>query len=156
MKKVDKKGLFDPYSIEIEESSEVNEILNYSDILTEIARTLIDYRNKNKLTQEDLAKKLNMNQSMVTKLESGRYNATFKMLLKISYTLEKNSHLFLKIIEDIRNVLEYKEEYKNIMSIGKYKCKLDYNISNIYLFNNKNKSIYEKKITCNQEYKLYN
>ncbi len=156
MKKVDKKGLFDPYSIEIEESSEVNEILNYSDILTEIARTLIDYRNKNKLTQEDLAKKLNMNQSMVSKLESGRYNATFKMLLKISYTLEKNSHLFLKIIEDIRNVLEYKEEYKNIMSIGKYKCKLDYNISNIYLFNNKNKSIYEKKITCNQEYKLYN
>ncbi len=156
MKKVDKKGLFDPYSIEIEESSEVNEILNYSDILTEIARTLIDYRNKNKLTQEDLAKKLNMNQSMVSKLESGRYNATFKMLLKISYTLEKNSHLFLKIIEDIRNVLEYKEEYKNIMSIGKYKCKLDYNISNIYLFNNKNKSIYEKEITCNQEYKLYN
>lgn len=156
MKKVDKKGLFDPYSIEIEESSEVNEILNYSDILTEIARTLIDYRNKNKLTQEDLAKKLNMNQSMVSKLESGRYNATFKMLLKISYTLEKNSQLFLKIIEDIRNVLEYKEEYKNIMSIGKYKCKLDYNISNIYLFNNKNKSIYEKKITCNQEYKLYN
>lgn len=156
MKKVDKKGLFDPYSIEIEESSEVNEILNYSDILTEIARTLIDYRNKNKLTQEDLAKKLNMNQSMISKLESGRYNATFKMLLKISYTLEKNSHLFLKIIEDIRNVLEYKEEYKNIMSIGKYKCKLDYNISNIYLFNNKNKSIYEKKITCNQEYKLYN
>ena len=156
MKKVDKKGLFDPYSIEIEESSEVNEILNYSDILTEIARTLIDYRNKNNLTQEDLAKKLNMNQSMVSKLESGRYNATFKMLLKISYTLEKNSHLFLKIIEDIRNVLEYKEEYKNIMSIGKYKCKLDYNISNIYLFNNKNKSIYEKKITCNQEYKLYN
>lgn len=156
MKKVDKKGLFDPYSIEIEESSEVNEILNYSDILTEIARTLIDYRNKNKLTQEDLAKKLNMNQSMVSKLESGRYNATFKMLLKISYTLEKNSHLFLKIIEDIRNVLEYKEEYKNIMNIGKYKCKLDYNISNIYLFNNKNKSIYEKKITCNQEYKLYN
>lgn len=122
MSDIDKNGLFDPYSIEIEESPEISEILNYSDILAEIARALVNYRNKNKLTQKDLAKKLNMNQSMISKLESGRYNATLKMLLKISYDLEKSPYLFIKILENIKNVLEYKEEYKNVMRVKKYKC----------------------------------
>lgn len=122
MEKINKNNLFDPYSVEIEESSEINEILNYSDILAEIAKTIIEYRNEHDLTQKDLAKKLNMNQSMISKLESGRYNATLKMLLKISYDLEKSPYLFIKILENIKNVLEYKEEYKNVMRVKKYKC----------------------------------
>lgn len=154
MKKINKKELFDPYSVEIKESPEISEILNYSDILAEIARALINYRNKNQLTQKDLAKKLNMNQSMISKLESGRYNATLKMLLNISYTLEKSSKLFIKIIENIRNVLEYKEEYKNVMSVGKYNYEINCDFSNVYFFNNNAKSIFEKKIVCNQEYKI--
>lgn len=108
-----KSNLFDPYSVDIKESTEINELLDYTDILVEIAKELINYRKKNNLTQKELAEKLNMNQTMISKLESGNYNATFKMLLKISYSLEKNSNIFLEILQKIRTNLIEKENYKN-------------------------------------------
>lgn len=108
-----KSNLFDPYSVDIKESTEINELLDYTDVLVEIAKELINYRKKNNLTQKELAEKLNMNQTMISKLESGNYNATFKMLLKISYSLEKNSNIFLEILQKIRTNLIEKENYKN-------------------------------------------
>lgn len=108
-----KSDLFDPYSVDIKESTEINELLDYTDVLVEIAKELINYRKKNNLTQKELAEKLNMNQTMISKLESGNYNATFKMLLKISYSLEKNSNIFLEILQKIRTNLIEKENYKN-------------------------------------------
>lgn len=108
-----KSNLFDSYSVDIKESTEINELLDYTDVLVEIAKELINYRKKNNLTQKELAEKLNMNQTMISKLESGNYNATFKMLLKISYSLEKNSNIFLEILQKIRTNLIEKENYKN-------------------------------------------
>ena len=67
-----------------------------------------------------------MNQTMISKLESGEYNATFKMLLKISYLLDNDSSLFIDILNKIGNTLRNKTEYKNIQIIQTYK----YEISN--------------------------
>lgn len=113
--------LFDPFSEEIEESTKVSEILDYSDIISEISKSLINYRKINNLTQLQLAKILNMKQSMVSKLESGEYNATLKMLLKISYILENDSSFFIEIIENIRRLLIKKKQFNEL------KCNKDYN-----------------------------
>ena len=120
-----KSDLFDPYSVDIKESTEINELLDYTDVLVEIAKELINYRKKNNLTQKELAEKLNMNQTMISKLESGNYNATFKMLLKISYSLEKNSNIFLEILQKIRTNLIEKENYKNKKLNIVYKYQLE-------------------------------
>lgn len=63
------------------------------DILVAISLRIINYRIDNKLTQKQLAVKLNISQSMVSKLESGEYNPTIEQLWKISKAL----HLKLEI-----------------------------------------------------------
>lgn len=141
--------LFDPYSVDIQEDLKINEILDYTDILAEIAKELINYRKKNNLTQEQLANKLNVNQTMVSKLESGNYNATFKTLLRISYKLEENSDIFLETLQNIRKILIEKENYKNKkMNIV---CKINMENSN-YIFLMK----YDGEIEENtkQDYKI--
>ena len=126
--------IFDAYGIDITENENINEILDYSVVLSAIAKVLINYRKEADITQKDLAKKLNIRQSMISKLESGEYNPTLKMLLKISYKLEKNSELFLIIIENIRKTItktkQYKElkrnlMFKNVKVINDYVYKYD-------------------------------
>lgn len=139
MSKIKESNLFDPYSIEIEESEKLSEILDYTDILAEIAKALKNYRKSNSLTQKQLANYLKVNQSMISKLESGEYNATFKMLLNISYALEKNSNLFIEVIENILKVLtvKYQYNYININNKYNYKIKNDKKDYYFYYFNNK-------------------
>ena len=139
MSKIKESNLFDPYSIEIEESEKLSEILDYTDILAEIAKALKNYRKSNSLTQKQLANYLKVNQSMISKLESGEYNATFKMLLNISYALEKNSNLFIEVIENILKVLtvKYQYNYININNKYYYKIKNDKKDYYFYYFNNK-------------------
>jgi len=54
------------------------------DILYEISMKIYEFRIKNDLTQKQLAEKLEIKQSMVSKLESGQYNPTIEQLWKIS------------------------------------------------------------------------
>lgn len=60
------------------------------DILVEISLKIINYRINNNLTQKQLAVRLNVSQSMVSKLESGEYNPTIEQLWKISKGLNWN------------------------------------------------------------------
>lgn len=86
---IDKIKLESPYKI-IEKyvTEEEKRYFDLDDILVSIASNLINYRVKNNLTQKELAQKLNMSQAMISKLESGEYNPTIKMLYEISKALD--------------------------------------------------------------------
>ena len=129
--------------------------MDYTDILVEVSRALVNYRKKQSLTQKQLSKILNMKQSMISKLESGEYNATLKMLLKISYTLEKDSSLFLDIIENIKKVLIRKKQYNEINLNKDYIYKVMNNNTKTYYFKDYTLINFEKqKNELNYSYKI--
>lgn len=99
----------------IEDMTDVDSILEYEDILFAISEKIITYRKENNLTQKDLAKILEVNQTMISKLESGRYNPTFKVIYNISRKLENSCNMFIDILDNIKERLckMYIKEYKN-------------------------------------------
>lgn len=66
-------------------------------ILVDIACQFINYRLDNNLTQKDLANLLHISQSMVSKLESGEYNPTVRLLAEIAQKLSWKLTLQLDI-----------------------------------------------------------
>ena len=63
------------------------EDLALSKIEAGIISELMRYRRKNDLNQKALAKKLGVTQAMVSKLENGVFNLTFKQLNNIAFQL---------------------------------------------------------------------
>ena len=91
--------------------SEVDAILEQEELLYTISKNIINCRKKYGLTQKDFAKKLNVNQTMISKLESGNYNPTFLKILEISRKLQNSSDFFVKILEDIiKNIRKVTEK----------------------------------------------
>ncbi len=82
-----KKKLVEAYSFFEEESNEFRKEMAVEDLLVDIACEFINFRVKNNMSQKDLAEKLQMTQAMVSKLESGEYNPTVKMLFDIAQKL---------------------------------------------------------------------
>ncbi len=68
-------------------SKETKERFELDDVLYDISMKIFDYRTKNSLSQKDLAKRLEVTQAMVSKLESGQYNPYIEQLWKISKKL---------------------------------------------------------------------
>lgn len=126
--------LMDFTDVEIkEDTSKIDEIIEYEEILFEISNTLKQYRQENNLTQKELAQLLEFDQVMISKLESGNYNPTFKQLHKISRKLTNSANLFVTVLENIvDNINEmYKSTYQLTITEKKYNKKEDNNI--IYL-----------------------
>lgn len=93
--------LFDAYKYEIKEDvSNIDSVLEYEQILLCISRTIVRYREERGLTQKDLAKILDVNQAMISKLERGNYNPTIKLLYTISRKLTESSDLFINMLKD--------------------------------------------------------
>lgn len=116
---LDYDNLFDPNSVKIKkEASDVDKIIQYEELLYAISEYLINYRNEKKLTQKKLAKILSVNQTMISKLESGEYNPTFKQIYNISWKLSNSSEILLEILTSISKKIkkitsqEYKTDYK--------------------------------------------
>jgi transcriptional regulator with XRE-family HTH domain len=65
-----------------------NEVNDAYDIFYKISTAIFKYREKENLTQKELAAKLGITQAMVSKLESGIYNYTVEQLCKIANKLE--------------------------------------------------------------------
>ncbi len=84
---MEKKMLIDAYSFFDGEKDEFKQKMAVEDMLVDIACEFINYRVKNKMSQKDLAEKLQITQAMVSKLESGEYNPTVKMLFEIAQKL---------------------------------------------------------------------
>lgn len=56
-------------------------------LMCDVSTALVEYRRKNSLSQKELAEKLDVGQSMVSKYESGAYNWTIRSLVEVSSRL---------------------------------------------------------------------
>lgn len=81
------KKLVEAYTFFEEERREFKQEMAVENLLVDIACEFINFRVKNKMSQKDLAEKLQITQAMVSKLESGEYNPTVKMLFEIAQKL---------------------------------------------------------------------
>ena len=142
--RMDLNKLFDAKSIKINDDMfEFDTILEYEQILLVISKAIVQYRKKQGITQKQLSEILDMKQSMISKLERGTYNPTFKMLYNISRQLTKSSDLFIKILKDIIRKLYNNQEishtirYTNNEFYETYKFKEGNNIT--YLVKEYNK-----------------
>lgn len=79
--------LIEAYSFFEKEDDVFKKEMQVENLLVDIACEFINYRAKHGMTQKDLAQKLEMTQAMVSKLESGEYNPTIKMLFEIAQKL---------------------------------------------------------------------
>lgn len=94
--------------------------IEYNEILLIISKELVKYRDENKLKQEDLAKKLDMSQVMISKMESGKYNYTIKSLVnlwnnlsteKINFGANLLNKIYNKIVKNYNSIkIEYNKE----------------------------------------------
>ncbi|MCT4612395.1 MAG: helix-turn-helix domain-containing protein [Clostridia bacterium] len=64
-----------------------DDVFELDDLLYEISMKIFDERIRRGLNQKEFANLLGVNQSMVSKLESGEYNPSIKQLYKISKNL---------------------------------------------------------------------
>jgi len=114
-----------PWNLINELADEITqEEFELDDILSEISLTLIKYRLKNNLTQKDLADKLELSQSMISKLESGDYNPSISQLWKISKKLGWTFNVTFneettetKIWNENNDVLNYSNELNDELEI---------------------------------------
>lgn len=143
-------------------SNKMQEIIELNEIYYSISKTLIDYRKENNITQMELAKKLNVNQTMISKIESGSYNPTFKKIYEISRALTKSCDLFKEALREIlKNLDEVKEiVYRDITTIQKNEIEVEKVYENLKAYNNVlsiNEYIVNKKgEKYNGEYQCYN
>ena len=144
--------LFNPNLVEIKEDvSEVDSIMELEEVLFAISEIIINYRKKNNLTQKDLAEKLNKNQTMISKLESGDYNPTFKQIYNISRKLTNSSEMFIEILRNIEAKINNISTHKYTMEIKPEEYIKDY-----FFTKNKNNNVismvYKGKIGGNMHY----
>lgn len=81
--------------------TELKSMLDYEDVLLTISKEIVSYRKENNLTQKEMAKKVGVNQVMISKLENGTFNPTFLYIFNISQKLTKSSKMFLNILKKI-------------------------------------------------------
>lgn len=154
---IDISKLYDPRILEKNnDTSEIDEILEQEEILYVISKNIIEYRKENNITQQQLAEKIDMNQTMISKLESGKYNPTFKEIYKITRKLTKSTNLYNKILQEIiNNLKEYESLQYNVFIVNEQKEKTQ-DIEELYISNNQNNIIsLELKRTNNKGEKNY-
>ena len=129
--KIDINKLFDANEVVIKDDvSKIDDVLEYEQILLSVSKMIIKYRKDNKLTQEDLAKTLKVNQVMISKLERGNYNPTLKFLYRMSKTLTKSSDFLINILKDIITSLYKSKNIGYTIQFKKYET-YKYNLNKV-------------------------
>lgn len=144
--------LYDPDKEKItSDTSVIDEILELNEIYYVISRKIIEYRKENNLTQNELADLINMNQTMISKLESGNYNPTLKLIHKISRKLTNSANFFKEILKEIvQNIdniqnIEFTTEIENKINISNTYSKIkNENILYFEEYYNKGENNYEE------------
>lgn len=95
---------FSKYKFKKDRAFENN--LVFAEIQVEIAKAVIEFRNNNNYTQKDLSELLNVNQSMIAKLEKGNYNPSIKFLFDLSNKLSDDYSFFISVISRIQKLIE--------------------------------------------------
>lgn len=111
--------------------SEIDAILEQEEMLYAISESIVKYRKNNNLTQKDLAKILNVNQTMISKLESGIYNPTFIKIQEMCRKLTNSSDMFIELLDNIK---------KSIRRVTEKSYAIDMKPKQ-YLYSNKNNVI---------------
>ena len=65
------------------------------DIKTIVANNLSDLRQKNNMTQLELAEKLNISREHLGRIERGKYGCSIDLLIELSYTLNASTDYLL-------------------------------------------------------------
>lgn len=130
-----------------EETKKIEEILEYEEILYEISKCIKNYRREHKLTQKEIAKLLNVDQVMISKLESGNYNPTFKQIHKISRKLNNSAELFIEVLNNIVDNLE--EMHRYIYDVKNVKI-----VQKVYSNQKKTNKMYSCIYNCNYSEKV--
>lgn len=73
----------------------------FYDLSYQLSTYIFDYRMNHGLSQKDLAKILQIKQSMVSKLESGNYNITLENICNVMAKLDTNITLEFESVEHI-------------------------------------------------------
>ena len=127
-------------------SREVKEILDLNEIFYSISKMILQYREDYNLTQKELAKKLEVNQTMISKIESGKYNPTFKQIYKISSKLTHSADMFK---ETLRNILRSLDKVDYIINVKMTKNINEYNLKKYYKSDDKNNVLYVQEFYIN-------
>lgn len=137
--------------------SDLLEKVEYNEILFCVAKTLLEYRKLFNYTQEFLAKQLDMTQVMISKLESGKYNISLKVLVKIWNKLSTKDYNFADAVLS-KMLNKSKENYNIKYSENSYSYTLDKNIVEDYKINtyisNKMDTIQFKKYSTRYSQKM--
>lgn len=87
------------------DTSEIDAILEQEEMLYAISESIINYRKSNNLSQRELAEKLDVNQTMISKLESGTYNPTFTKIQQMCRELTNSTDMFIQILDNIKRAI---------------------------------------------------
>ena len=85
-------------------------LLELDELLIGISLKLINFRLSNNMSQKQLAEKLQISQSMISKLESGDYNPTVEQLWRLSKKLGWKFELLLENDDTETNVWNTNEQ----------------------------------------------
>lgn len=73
-------------------------MLEYTELLFCISNTVKQYRESHSMSQKELALILEVEPSMISKLETGNYNPTIKFIFEIGKKLESDDYSLLRVI----------------------------------------------------------